>query len=226
MIEATNSQRLSVLQKMGISWYVPNDFKSEGFTVETLTEALVEPSEQALEEAVVSEVPAVVLEGLAAEKPIVAAPAVAVQDEVQIPVVAAVKPFHWLIARAGFVNFICDIKQERLPPVWHTAAQELLGDIAIAMGVQERFTSQYFSWPPSGANATLGDGDLPDFLGEYLDSDGENTLFILMGDSAQLHAKPVALKGAPSVSCVALGQLFRDQQQKKTLWQQLKPLRR
>lgn len=215
----SKADQFSVLNDMGIAWYVPNSFDASEFLLEA---ELTQEVASATTEVVHLARPADILrESISPEAAVVSTPP---QEEAKVIEVAAVTPFSWLIARSGFITFICDIKQPKLAPVWHAAAQELLADIAIALGSQSPLSSQYFSWPPIEANVSLGDADLGDFLSEYLGSNDSDPVFVLMGASASEHASPVVLKGAKHVAIAALGQLFRDHQQKKVAWQQLKPL--
>ncbi len=137
-----------------------------------------------------------------------------------------VEPFNWLIARCDFVTFVCDIKHPQLPNVWEAAALELLNDIAIAVGAKEPLNFEYFSWPiVNDMNVAVTDIDLPDFLVSYLESSSEAGLYLLLGDNASKHGC-IFDEQAECVKSVSLGQLFKDIEYKKALWQQLKPIRR
>lgn len=218
-------QQLHMLAQMGITWYVPSDYTNAAFNAEPVVALADQPAQATPIDTIAL---GDVIDAIAADLDIAATPATAASKALptSTDTSMAVEPFHWLIAGAGFVNFVCDIKQARLAPVWHAAAQELLGDIAIAMGAGEAINSRYFSWPPSGSTNSLSDNDLPDFLAEFLASEGPQAVFVLMGPSAQQHASSLVLKGATTVASATLGQLFKDVQQKKALWQQLKPLRK
>lgn len=141
--------------------------------------------------------------------------------EIPAPV-AMVTPFNWLVARGGFVNFVCDIKQPRLAGVWHGAALELLTDIAIAMGDPQPLTADYFSWPLA-PELNLSDADLHDFLTSYLSKPQSRPIYICLGDVATTQLADLALSDAQKMSGDALGVLFKSAESKRNLWQQLKP---
>lgn len=137
-----------------------------------------------------------------------------------------VQPFNWLVAECGRLMFVCDIKTPRLNGVWHGAAIEMLGDVAIAMNQNASMSSKYFNWPmPAVGAQTITDDDLIPFLQGFLDHEHEQPLYVLLGELAEQLALPVINAPATSVIGPSLGELFTQVDKKRELWQKLKPLR-
>lgn len=134
--------------------------------------------------------------------------------------------FNWLVAECGRLLFVADIKQPKLSAVWHSAALEMMNDIAIAMDQTQNLSSRYFNWPILTPNGQpLADVDLDGFLTAFLEHRAEKPVILLMGDTAYSLGKAFVADNAQIVESPSLGDLFTKPESKRLLWQLLKPLK-